>query len=163
MLLREILQRLTSKCAAKAVADKAAGLLSPLQLDMGVRNGCEALVHTVRRLLDQEPEDFYLLQVDFVNAFNLADRSAAFEEAKKMFPELTYWIASCYGIEAVLINREHVIHSIGGFHQGDPWPPFLLAVVLQLLGEKIEEKLPDLKLNNCFFFTMVLSLAPQRR
>ena len=88
--VREILRRLTLKCAVAAVADKAAGLLSPLQLDVGVRNGCEALVHTVRRLLDQEPEDLYLLQVDFVNAFNLADRSAAYEEAKNMLPELTH-------------------------------------------------------------------------
>ena len=42
----EILWRLTSKCAA-AVASKAANILSPIQLGVGVRNGWEALVHTL--------------------------------------------------------------------------------------------------------------------
>ena len=42
---------------------------------------------------------------------------------------------------------DHIIHSTRRFHQGDPLATLLLALVLQLLGEKIEEKLPDLKLN----------------
>ena len=48
----EILRRLVSKCAAAAVADKAASILSLLQLGVRIRNGCEVLVHAARSLLD---------------------------------------------------------------------------------------------------------------
>ena len=82
-----------------------------MQLGVGVRNGCEALVHTLHTLMDQAMEDTFLMQVDFTNAFNLADRMAAFEEVKRLFPELAHWVSSCYGTEAVLIYGETIILS----------------------------------------------------
>ena len=65
----EILRRLTSKCAARCVADKAADILAHLQLGVGVRNGCEALVHALRAVLDERDAETYIMQVDFKNAF----------------------------------------------------------------------------------------------
>ena len=40
--------------------------------------------------------------MDFINAFNLADRKQAFEEVVK-FPELAQWVATCYGVAGKLI------------------------------------------------------------
>ena len=46
-----ILRRLTSKCLAYKVAGGAAALLKPLQFGVGVRGGCEAVVHATRATL----------------------------------------------------------------------------------------------------------------
>ena len=40
-----MLRRLTSKSAARSLAHKAATFLSPLQVGVGVRGGCEAILH----------------------------------------------------------------------------------------------------------------------
>ena len=116
----EIMRRLVSKCAASAVSDKAATILSPLQLGVGIRNGCEALIHAAWGLLDQDHEGIMLMQIDFLNAFNLADRKTAFEEVKRLFPELAHWVSSCYGVEAILMYKDTTFMSTRGFHQGDP-------------------------------------------
>ena len=80
-----------------------------------VCGGCEALVHTVQELLASEEDDLHIMQVDFVNAFNLADRSRAFNEVKDHFPELAQWVASCYGVAAHLMYGDVVISSTCGF------------------------------------------------
>ena len=43
----EVFRRLTSKCISRAVQAQAIGMLSPLQLGVGVPVGCEAIVHSV--------------------------------------------------------------------------------------------------------------------
>lgn len=50
------LRRLTSKCFSFALADRAAALLSPHQLGVGVWGGLEAILDTVRQVL-QEGDD----------------------------------------------------------------------------------------------------------
>ena len=146
----EILRRLAAKCAAKAVAPKAANLLSPLQLGVGVRGGCEGLVHTVQTLLHQETDGHHMLQVDFINAFNLASRQAAYEEVKKSFPELAHWVASCYGVAAQLVYGDVIITSTRGFHQGDPLATLLFSLVLHPVITKINEEIPSLLVNGWF-------------
>ena len=46
-----LLRRLVGKCAATKLQDRAAAHFSPHQLGVGVRGGCEAIVHTVRKAL----------------------------------------------------------------------------------------------------------------
>ena len=53
-------RRLTSKCAASRLSDRAAALLSPYQVGVGVRGGCEALVHAVRQVLEENPDKYLL-------------------------------------------------------------------------------------------------------
>ena len=87
----DILRRLISKCFSYALAEKAAGLLAPHQLGVGIKAGCEALVHSVRAILEDPdiPDDERsILQVDLITTFNTADRAAAFREVREHFPEL---------------------------------------------------------------------------
>ena len=79
----EVIQRLASKCAVSSLSQKVASYLSPFQLGVGVRGGCEAVVHAVRAFLDQDLEHLCFVQVDFINAFNLADMLLAFSEIKE--------------------------------------------------------------------------------
>jgi hypothetical protein len=113
-----ITRRLVSKCFSFTVSVKAAQLLAPFQLGVGVRGGCEALVHTVRALMEDPnipPDTRCLLQVDLINAFNRVDRATAFREVRRLFPELARWFESTYGTQAELMFGEAVILSCDGF------------------------------------------------
>ena len=91
-----LLRRLVGKCCACKLQERAGAHLSPHQLGVGVQGGCEAIVHTVREALERDPS-LWLLQVDLVNAFNLANRDDAMEEVARLFPEILAWVTTCYG------------------------------------------------------------------
>ena len=144
-----LLRRLVGKCCASELQHRAATLLSPNQLGVGVRGGCEAIVHTVREPLKANPS-LYLLQADLVNAFNLADRAAAMEDVAKLFPEILAWVTTCYGKPSHLLFGAITILSERGFHQGDPLAALLFALVLHPLVLKIQERVPGLAVNAWF-------------
>ena len=48
----EALRRLTSKCLSHSVQEQASQTLTPLQVGVGVKGGCEAIVHAVSYTLD---------------------------------------------------------------------------------------------------------------
>ena len=149
----DIIRRLISKCYSYALSEKAAQLLAPYQLGVGVRGGCEALVHTVRALLedpDQPADSCCFLQLDLINAFNRVDRATMFREVRNLFPELAKWIEITYGHQAELIFGEAIILSCQGVHQGDPLACLLFAVVLHPIIKRIAEEVPDLLLNGWF-------------
>ena len=75
-----IIRRLTAKCFSYAIANRASSYLSPCQLGVAVRGGLEAIIHSVREVVETKPEDVLILQVDLVNAFNCVDRDAVFKE-----------------------------------------------------------------------------------
>ena len=144
-----LLRRLTSKLIATALADKAADLFAPHQLGVGVRGGCEAILHTVRQALEKSPEK-WVLQGDFINAFNLASRDTTFREVEKVFPEALAWVLTSYGAPSNLQYGDSTISSERGFHQGDPLAGLLFSANLQPVVETIEEEVPDLEVNAWF-------------
>ena len=149
----DIIRRLVSKCFSWALAEKAAGLLAPFQLGVGVRGGCEALVHTVRAImedLDTQLDNSNVLQVDIINAFNTADRATAFRDVREHFPEVARWLEATYGTQAELIWGDMVIPSCKGFHQGDPLACLFFSVVLHPIIKRIAEEVPDLLLNGWY-------------
>ena len=91
--------------------------------------------------------DKWVLQLDLINAFNLANRDEAFKEVEKSFPDCLKWILTCYGAESHLIFGDTVIPSSVGFHQGDPLAGLLFCCNLQPVVECIEDEVPDLDLN----------------
>ena len=144
-----LLRRLAAKCAASAVAAKAAHLLSPNQLGVGVKSGCEAIVHATWQALVKEPNKF-LLQCDLINAFNQCDRGAALKEVAEHFPELLNWVKTCYAAPSHLLFGKAAISSQCGFHQGDPLASLLFALVLHPIVLKIQHEVPSLSLNAWF-------------
>ena len=142
-------RRLTSKCAAVAMADRAAAMLSPLQVGFGVRGGAEAIVHAARKVMEDSGEKF-LLQADLINAFNQADRGAALKEVAEHFPELLPWAITSYSTPSFLRFGTADISSDTGFHQGDPLAALLFALVLHPILIIIQEQVPSLALNAWF-------------
>ena len=142
----ELLRRLASKCAAAAVADKAAALLAPLQLGVAIRGGCEAIIHATRQAVNKAGEKF-VLRADLINAFNVADRAAALKEVEQHFPELLPWVITAYSTPSHLIFGSTNIWSLTGFHQGDPLASLLFSLVLHPIILRIKEQVPSLDLN----------------
>ena len=67
-------------------------LLRPLQYGVGVRGGCEGIVHATRATLASESipqESKWCLQVDLENGFNLCSRDHMFNEVRRLLPSLT--------------------------------------------------------------------------
>ena len=127
------IRRLVSKCIAYAVAARAAAFLRPYQFGVGVRGGCEGIIHATRILQgDEEVPDGskWLVQVDLQNAFNLVDRSKMFEEVRRHMPDISHWVESIYSVEAVLNLGDSTISSTTGVHQGDPLASLLFALAL---------------------------------
>ena len=117
----EIMRRLTSKCLSKCVKDEAFHTLTPLQVGVGVKVGCETVVHAVSRIQEDpttQPSDKWTLLLDFSNAFNSISRSHMFEEIQARIPTLTPWMESCYGTQPFLHLGDHTILSSSGvpFH-----------------------------------------------
>ena len=137
-----ILRRLASKCTAFAVAERAANLLKPGQLGVGVRGGCEAIIHAMNSLASDgtiAEEDKLILQVDLDNAFNRVDRTKGFQEVRRHFPDIAHWVESSYGSQAELLHGDDVILSCIGWQQGDPLGPLLWAVSSHPVIKQISE------------------------
>jgi hypothetical protein len=135
------------------VAPRAAELLKPLQLGVGVRGGCEAIIHAIKTLFDDTGiplEKKWILQVDLENAFNQVDREILFEEVRQHFPELSAWVEASYGSQSHLIFGTTLILSCIGLHQGDPLASLLFALGLQPVLKKLQEEVPRLLANIWF-------------
>ena len=144
----EVLRRLTSKCLAASARSEVLNRLLPHQLGVGVKGGCETIIHSVSNLLSSNPPGrCWVLLVDFSNAFNSFDREAMFREFRQHAPSLSPWIESCYSGQPNLLLGEHSIRSCCGVQQGDPLGPLGFALVLQPVIERIKEKVAGLSLN----------------
>ena len=150
--VEDILRRLTSKCIAYKVNYEASQWLMPLQFGVGVRGGCEAIVHATRATLESQkvPDSSkWSLQTDFENGFNNLDRSKMFVETRRRLPSISPWVESCYGVESVLNFGEGSIKSTVGAHQGDPLAGLLFCSTLHPVVEMLE-KVKGLEQNSRF-------------
>ena len=144
-----LLRRLVGKCCVTRLQDRAAGILSPHQVGVGVRGGAEGIVHTARQVLEGDPS-LWCAQLDFINAFNLVDRSTALEEVLETFPEILAWVSTCYGQASHLLFGSVILASERGFHQGDPLAALLFCLVLNRLVKHLHDSLPELRLNGWY-------------
>ena len=143
----EVLRRLTSKCLSRAVQNEALRNLTPLQLGVGVRVGCEAIVHAVSQTLEDEGlslDSCHVLLLDFSNAFNSIDRSHMFSEVRARIPSLSSWVESCYSSQPILHFGKHTILSRCGVQQGDRLGPLCFALTLHSIVERLKRDVPNL-------------------
>ena len=105
----EVLRRLTSKCLAASARSEVLNRLLPHQLGVGVKGGCETIIHSVSNLLSSNPPGrCWVLLVDFSNTFNSFDQEAMFREFRQHVPSLSPWI------ETTNYSEESASHCGGG-------------------------------------------------
>ena len=103
--------------------ERAFRTLTPLQVGMGMELGCEAIVHSVTRVLGVpsiSSGDYWTLLLDFSSTFNSVDLGCMFHEIPKRIPSLESWIKSCYGGCPILHLGDETILSSCSAQQGDP-------------------------------------------
>ena len=121
-------------------------------MGVGVRVGCESIVHSVSHTLQLEDSKLpanekWNLLVDFSNPFNSISRAHMFEEFRSHIASLSAWIESCYGSQPILYLGTNTILSCFGVQQGDPLGPLGFALTLHPILTRIKEEIPDLKVN----------------
>ena len=115
-------------------------------MDLTSGGGIEAIIHSVRRVLQDGDDSLGVLQVDLVNAYNQASRNVAFREVEQHFPDCIKWVLTSYATEAKLVIGPHIILSQAGLHQGDPIAGLLFSLVLQPIIDRIQREVPNLEL-----------------
>ena len=134
-------RRLVAKCACKYATKKLAPLLSPLQLGVGVPNGCEAAVHAARRFIEDLRGDRAFVKLDFTNAFNSLRRDRMLTAVSTELPELYDFCQASYGKSSILKFGTYDVFSEEGVQQGDPLGPLLFCITLHELLEGLQSDL----------------------
>eukprot|EP00111_Clytia_hemisphaerica_P012303 TCONS_00036131-protein len=120
---------------------KAAG---SLQVCAGQQAGCEAAVHAMNFIFNEENTDEIMLG-DASNAFNSINRKAFLNNIKRLCPALATYVNNCYSRKSRLfVDGGMEIQSEEGTTQGDPMAMTTYAIGLlplqELLQEHIQEK-----------------------
>ena len=149
-------------CCA-AVLLEAICILSPLLVGVGIRGGCEAIIHFVSDVLEDDsipPDHKHILLVDFSNAFNLVSRQILFEEVRSQITSLSAWMESSYGLQPVLLLNNQSILSCCRFQEGDPLGPLGFSLALHPIVRKIKEQVPGLIINAWYVDDSTLCGSP---
>ena len=135
----EVLRCLTSKCLSRTVQSDAFDVLTPLQVGVGVKAGCEAVVHSVAHILEREDLPLlsrWILLIDFSNAFNTVSREHMLRETHASLPGLSSWVECCYSTESHLMFGDFSLLNRCRVQQGDPLGP---CVSLSLFNRSSRE------------------------
>ena len=108
MVVRETIRRLTAKNLLATVSGDMTRDLRPTQLASGTKNGCEAIVHAIRRWVCKHDNDEQrcLLTMDLENAFNQIDRSCFLQLAR-------YSDLCCSDDTFVMFHAEKILKKAG--------------------------------------------------
>ena len=104
--------------------------MSSLQLDIGVPNGIEQVIHTVQ-LGMQLNSNLNFLKTDLSNAFNALDREKLPTSCREFAPQIYPMVHALYGpvgqLSVVGESCVQTIESAMGAQQGDIKGPFLFV------------------------------------
>jgi hypothetical protein len=134
-------RRLAAKCANTFAIAKLGNSLSPLQLGVGVRGGCEAAVHATRRFISQMQPGDVLVKLDFSNAFNSLRRDDMLHAVATHIPEILHFCLLAYSSSSNLLLDNFTIVSDEGVQQGDPLGSLLFSLTLHPVLSALASKL----------------------
>lgn len=139
-----VYRRLVGKIAARFGFSLLKDLFYPHQMGVGAPKGAEAIVHTVRnRLLTnfENNNPFFMLKVDFKNAFNTIRRDVVLCEIKKQALCLFPFMWQLYSSSTNLFYGDQIIASTEGMQQGDPMGPLGFSLAINGLITKLKSDL----------------------
>jgi len=134
-------RRLAAKCVNTYALSKLSSYLHPIQVGVGVKGGCEAAVHAVRRYLEGMPDDYAVVKLDFKNAFNCVNRTIMLSEVYTVLPDIYQFCHLSYSDSSVLKYNSHTIVSSVGVQQGDPLRPLLFSLAIHPLLKSLSSPL----------------------
>ena len=111
-------------------------ILTPSQLGVGVRGGCEVIIHAIFHPLSSTNTNHqWTLLLDFSNAFHCISREFLFVELCHHISSIAAWMDSYYSCQPILLLGEDSIHSCCGVPTTSMMAPSwaLLRTALQII------------------------------
>ena len=124
----EPLRRVAGRVVMGVVKEDVQKPAGAVQVCAGQPGGCEAAIHGMRSIWEDEDTDAVLL-IDAANAFNSINREAMLENVSRICPIAYIYAYNCYSVHArlfVLGGAE--LKSKEGTTQGDPTSMALYAI-----------------------------------
>ena len=116
----EVLRRIAGKVFMSVIKDDVQDAVGSLQVCAGLPGGCEAAIHAMRTVFEEDNTDAVLL-IDAANAFNSINRNVMLENIQRICPAAYIYSFNCYSIYARLfVLGGEELKSKEGTTQGDP-------------------------------------------
>jgi hypothetical protein len=124
----EVSRRIMSKAILSIIRSDIQNTVGAHQLCVGQKSGCEAAIHALDALFDEDTTEGVLL-IDASNAFNSLNRQATLMNVQKLCPVFAAALVNTYRLEPSLFIDGEIILSREGTTQGDP-----LAMAMYAIG-----------------------------
>ena len=124
----EVIRRIVSKAILSVTRSDIQSAVGALQLCAGQDGGCEAAIHGMKSIFEDEECEGALL-IDANNAFNSLNRATTLYNVQNLCPSIATALINIYRSNAELFVDNEVILSKEGTTQGDP-----LAMAMYALG-----------------------------
>ena len=126
----EVLRRIAGKVVMSVTREDVKESCSEVQMFAGHEAGCEAAIHAMKEMYENEESEAVLL-VDATNAFNSINRNAILHNIKIIYPIMACYVINCYRVHARLfIIGGKELKSREGTTQGDPLGMAVYAIGL---------------------------------
>ena len=133
----EVLRRIIGKAVMRVVSADVLQAAGPIQLCTGHQAGCEAAVHGMKAVFEEDETEAVIL-VDAVNAYNNLNRQVALLNIHSTCPAMARILTNCYRSNSMLFVQGETILSCEGTTQGDPLATAMFALASVPLIKKIE-------------------------
>lgn len=133
----EVPRRIISKAILAVIRSDIREVVGSLQLCIGQRLGCEASIHALNEIYEEEATEAILL-VDASNAFNRLNRKAALSNAMNLCPAIGTILVNTYRSDPCLFIEGETIMSKEGTTQGDPLAMAMYAIATIPLIRQLE-------------------------
>lgn len=145
----EVLRRILGKSIASILKDELRSSIGPLQVCAGQEGGCEAAVHAIRRIFEQDDTEAVML-VDAENAFNKVNREVFLHNIKVICPSISTYVHNCYQTKSRLfVIGGTELSSSEGTTQGDPIAMYVYAIATIPLIVKTVWHMDESKSEGC--------------
>ena len=128
----ETLRRIVGKAVTRILKPEIQKSCGNLQVCAGIEGGCEAAIHSMREMFEDDENEAALL-IDATNAFNAANRCATLHNISILCPAFYTYLCNTYRkvIRLFIPAWGKEIGSFEGTTQGDPaaMPMYALSVV----------------------------------
>ena len=129
----EILRRIAGKVVVSYTRNDIIDSVGSLQVCAGHKDGCEALIHTMNNIFQDEKTEVALL-VNAADAFNAVNAKVFLHNINIVCPSITTFVHNCYSRPSRLFAIGGVeISSSEGTTQGDPVAMAVYAIGVQVV------------------------------
>ena len=97
----EVLRRIAGKVVMSIIKGDVQESVGSLQVCAGQAGGCEAAIHAMRTIYENEETDAVLL-IDAANAFNSINRAVMLQNINKICPIVYVYAYNCYLVHSRL-------------------------------------------------------------